>query len=62
MAASLARSRIDLDQQELRARVAYARGDVPEFQAQQAKAKSLRTAMADRESYQIGRASCRERV
>ena len=50
-AASLARSRIDLEQQELRARMAYAGGDVAGFQAEQAKAASLRTAMADRESY-----------
>ena len=50
-AATLARSRIDLEQQELRARVAYARGDIPGHQAEQAKVAALRTAMADRESY-----------
>ena len=50
-AASLARSRIDLEQQELRARMAYAGGDVAGFQAEQAKAASLRTTMTDRESY-----------
>lgn len=51
VAAELARSRIVLEQQELRARMAYAQGDVAGFQAEQAKVASLRTALADRESY-----------
>ncbi len=50
-AAALDRSRLDLAQQELRARMAYASGDVAGYQAEQAKTASLRTAMAERESY-----------
>ena len=50
-ASSLARSRIDLAQQELRARMAYAHGEVSAFQAEEAKSQSLRTVIAVRESY-----------
>ena len=48
---NLARSRIDLAQQELRSRVAYASGDVAAFQAEKSKVESLRTAVATHESY-----------
>ena len=50
-ASRLAQSRLDLQQQELRARMAYARGDVAEFQAEQAKAGALRAAVVSHESY-----------
>ena len=50
-AAALARSRIDLQQQELRARMAYAKGDVSGFQAEQAKTAALRTTVAERARY-----------
>jgi putative peptide zinc metalloprotease protein len=49
--ATLEKSRIDLEQQELRARLAYQRGAVAEFQAEQAKAESLRTTVKEHESY-----------
>ena len=47
----LAKSRVDLAQQELRARMAYQRGEVSGFQADQAKAEALRTIVANHESY-----------
>jgi putative peptide zinc metalloprotease protein len=50
-ASLLAKSRVDLARQELRARIAYQRGDVPEFQAEQAKADALRTTVENHESY-----------
>ena len=50
-ASALARSRIELAQQDLRSRMAYAKGDVVGFQAEEAKAASLRTLVAQRESY-----------
>ncbi len=50
-ASELARSRIELQQQELRARVAYARGEIAASQAEQAKAESLRATVANLESY-----------
>ncbi len=50
-ASDLARSRIELKQQELRARVAYTRGEIAASQAEQAKAESLRTAVANHESF-----------
>ncbi len=49
--ATLARSRIELQQQELRARVAYTRGEIAASQAEQAKAEALRTVVANHESY-----------
>jgi pyruvate/2-oxoglutarate dehydrogenase complex dihydrolipoamide acyltransferase (E2) component len=49
--AQLDKSRVELAQQELRARMAYGSGDVPLFQAEKAKAESLRTAVANHESY-----------
>ena len=48
---NLARSRIDLAQQELRSRVAYASGDVAAFQAEKSKVESLKTAVANHESF-----------
>ncbi len=48
---NLARSLIDLAQQELRSRVAYASGDVASFQAEKSKVDSLKTAVANHESY-----------
>ena len=50
-ASELARSRIALAQQELRARVAYTRDDVAAFQAEQSKTDSLRKGVAERERY-----------
>ena len=50
-AAQLGKSRVDLAQQELRARMAFQDRDVPRFQAEQAKADSLKTAVANHESY-----------
>ena len=50
-AAALARSRIELAQQELRARMAFVKGDVSGFQAEQAKTAALRTTVAERASY-----------
>ena len=50
-AAALARSRIDLAQQELRTRMAYTRGDVAGYQVEQARTASLKTVVAERESY-----------
>ena len=47
----LTRTRGELAQQELRARVAYAREDVATFQAQNAKADSLRSEVAERERF-----------
>ncbi len=49
--AELERSRLELEQQELRARAAYTRGDLAASQAEQAKVKSLRAAVADHEKY-----------
>ncbi len=49
--AEVERSRLDLTQQELRERVAYARGDLAAFQAEKAKADALRSAVANRETY-----------
>ena len=50
-ASDLARSRIDLAQQELRSRIAYASGDVAAFQAEKSKVESLKTAVANHESF-----------
>jgi putative peptide zinc metalloprotease protein len=50
-AAQLAKSRVDLDQQELRARVAFNKGDVSSYQAERAKADALRTTVSNHESY-----------
>ena len=50
-ASELARSRIAVERQELRARVAYTRDDVAAFQAEQAKTDSLRKEVAERERY-----------
>ena len=50
-ASILARSRIDLAQQELRSRIAYASGDVAAFQAEKSKVESLKTAVANHESF-----------
>ncbi len=50
-AAKLEASRVQLQEQELRARVAYTREDVATFQSQQAKVESLRAAVANNESY-----------
>jgi len=51
VAAALDRARLDLQQQELRARIAYTRGELAAFQAETAKADSLREAVAEREKY-----------
>lgn len=48
---SLARSRLVLEQEELRARVAYTREDVATFQAQQAKVASRRETVVQNEAY-----------
>ena len=50
-AALLAKSRVELERQELRARIAFTKGEVSLFQAEQAKAESLRTAVANHESF-----------
>jgi putative peptide zinc metalloprotease protein len=50
-AAALDRSRLDLAQQELRARMAFSKGDVSAFQSENAQAESLRTTVAERASY-----------
>ena len=47
----LERSRTDLAGQEMRARIAYTRKDVAAYQAEKARAESLRAALAQRESY-----------
>ncbi|HEY3900128.1 MAG TPA: HlyD family efflux transporter periplasmic adaptor subunit [Chthoniobacter sp.] len=47
----LARSRLELEQQELRARLAYTRKDVATFQAEQAKSDALRSELAERQHY-----------
>ena len=47
----LTRSRGELAQQELRARVAYTREDVATFQSENAKADSLRSEIAERERF-----------
>ncbi len=49
--AELDRTRLDLAQQELRARVAYTRGELALFQAENAKTEALRTTVANRETY-----------
>ncbi|MEA3207023.1 MAG: putative peptide zinc metalloprotease protein [Chthoniobacter sp.] len=49
--AELGRRRLALEQQELRARLAYTRDDVAAFQAEQAKSESLRKEVAEREQY-----------
>jgi putative peptide zinc metalloprotease protein len=49
--AALEKSRIDLAQQELRARLAHQRRDVSEFQAEEARAEALRTTVKNHESY-----------
>ena len=49
--AALARSRIELAAQELRARLAFTRQDVSTAQAEQAKAEALRKTVAQHESY-----------
>jgi putative peptide zinc metalloprotease protein len=50
-AAQLARVRLQLQQQELRARLAYTREDIATFQAEQAKAEALRRSAAEQEAY-----------
>lgn len=50
-ASDLARSKLALEQQELRARLAYTRGEVVAFQAEQAKSESLRKEVAERRRY-----------
>ncbi len=50
-ASDLARSKIELAQQELRSRIAYTSGDVAAFQAEKSKVESLKTAVANHESY-----------
>ena len=47
----LARSKIELAQQELRARIAYTGGDVAAFQAEKSKVDALKTAVANHESF-----------
>lgn len=49
--AELERSRLDLAQQELRARVAYTRGELALFQAENAKTEALRAAVANHQTY-----------
>jgi pyruvate/2-oxoglutarate dehydrogenase complex dihydrolipoamide acyltransferase (E2) component len=49
--AELDRSRLDLEQQELRARIAYTHGELAQFQAENAKTESLRTTVANRAAY-----------
>jgi putative peptide zinc metalloprotease protein len=49
--AALARSRLQLAEQELRARLAFTREDVSTAQAEQAKAEALRKTVATHESY-----------
>ena len=49
--AELERSRLQLAQQELRARSAYTKGELAAYQAEQAKVESLRTAVANHQSY-----------
>lgn len=49
--AELDRSRLELAQQELRARVAYTRGELALFQAENAKTESLRAAVRNHETY-----------
>ena len=51
VAAQLDRARLDLQQQELRARIAYSRGELAAFQAETAKADTLRDAVAERAKY-----------
>ncbi|MCE9611637.1 MAG: site-2 protease family protein [Chthoniobacter sp.] len=48
---TLARRRLELAQQELRARMAYARGDVAGFQSEHAKSAALRAAVTEHERY-----------
>lgn len=50
-AAQLTRARLDLAQQELKARVAYTREDIASFQAEEARAESLRRAVSEKEAY-----------
>ncbi len=50
-ASELARSRLALEQQELRARLAYTRGDVAAFQSERARSEALRKEVAERERY-----------
>lgn len=47
----LVRSRLTLAQQELRTRLAYTRGDVASFQAEQSKTEALRKSTAEKERY-----------
>jgi putative peptide zinc metalloprotease protein len=54
-ASDLARSRLGLEQQELKARLAYTRGEVATFQAEQAKSEALRKEVAERERYLASR-------
>ena len=49
--ADFERSKLDLAQQELKARIAYTRGELPLFQAENAKTESLRATVANRENY-----------
>jgi putative peptide zinc metalloprotease protein len=50
-ASALMKARRELDAQELRARVAYAKGTVAEYQAELARADGLRKAVRENESY-----------
>jgi putative peptide zinc metalloprotease protein len=49
--AELERNRLDLAEQELRARMAYTRGDLAAFQAEKARSEALRSAVENRKSY-----------
>lgn len=50
-AAELAHSELALEQQELRARLAYTRGEVSAFQAEQAKSEALRKQVTERRRF-----------
>jgi putative peptide zinc metalloprotease protein len=50
-AAELAGRRLALEQQELRARLAYTRDDVAAFQSEQTKSEAMRKEIAEREQY-----------
>jgi putative peptide zinc metalloprotease protein len=50
-AAQLTRARLDLAQQELRARVAYTREDVAAFQSEEAKAEAMRRTVTEKATY-----------
>lgn len=66
---ALARARLSLQQQELKARLAYTRQDVASFQAEEAKVAALRETVAQHEAYvatmeirapAAGRVACRK--